>query len=196
MRELIAIFTLALSACHAPDSHSPVDADPVETQTSEQAVSRSVEADTEPQVGSKQSVHAFGGTIVGTNSGEWGGEIAFRENDGTSYTIVPDNSEGIFVMPYGVVALTGLAHLGTNRGTVHILSKSPDSRITATPLVQLPGAPCDVVKEGDRITMKIGYWQQDGPNAIRKFACYEIRPDRQLARYECPQPEADICFSG
>src|SRR5690606_27954406 len=103
----------------------------------------------------KQSLPAFGGTLIGKDEGEWGGEVAFREPDGTTYTVVADNSHGIFEMPYGVIALTGLAHLGGNRGTVHLLSRTPGARVSARPLMQLPGAPCDVVRVGDRINMRI-----------------------------------------
>src|SRR3546814_4876269 len=83
------------------------------------------------QAEAKQTLQAFGGTLVGKDEGEWGGEVAFREPDGNTYTVIADNSHGIFEMPYGVVALTGLAHLGINRGAITPLNRSADSRRSA-----------------------------------------------------------------
>src|SRR3546814_9761494 len=91
-------------------------------------------------------------------------------------------------MPYGVVALTGLAHLGINRGAIHTLSRSADSRVEAKLLVKLPGAPCDVIREGNQITMRIrtGYEETQNRSSKPIFSCYALRPDKNLVRYDCP----------
>src|SRR3546814_15123212 len=144
MRYIIAIITgvaVVLAGCQP--SRDDVLADAAQRQAE---VLRQAEA--------KQTLQAFGGTLVGKDEGEWGGEVAFREPDGNTYTVIADNSHGIFAMPYGVVALTGLAHLGINRGAIHTLSRSADSRVEAKLLVKLPGAPCDVIREGNQITMR------------------------------------------
>jgi hypothetical protein len=144
----------------------------------------------------KQSLPAFGGTILGKDEGEWGGEVAFQEPDGTIYTVVADNSHGIFEMPYGVIALTGLAHLGSNRGTAHLLSRASGARVSAQPLMRLPGSPCDVVRVGDRINMRIPSGHKELPSGVltSSYSCYALVSAKQLVQYKCPVPEAEICF--
>jgi hypothetical protein len=183
MKQIIAIAVLALVGCQP--SRDDVLADAARTQAE---IIRQAEA--------KQTLRAFGGTIIGKDEGEWGGEIAFREPDGSVYTVIADNSHGIFAMPYGVVAITGLAHLGTNRGAVHLLSRAPDAHVTATPLLQLPGAPCDVAQEGNRITMRIsiGYETLSDGTSRPDFRCYALQSSKDLVTYTCPTPQPDICF--
>jgi hypothetical protein len=175
MKQIIAIAVLALVGCQP--SRDDVLADAAQTQTE---IIRQAEA--------KQTLRAFGGTLIGKDEGEWGGEIIFREPNGSIYTVVADNSHGIFTTPYGVVALTGLAHLGTNRGAVHLLSRAAGARVTAAPLMQLPGAPCDVAQEGNRITMRISVGNETA------FRCYALQSSKDLVRYTCPTPLPDICF--
>jgi hypothetical protein len=58
------------------------------------------------------------GTIIGTNVGEWGGELFFRSIYGgsTTYTIIRDNVVEIFRYKGSVYVLTGLSHLSVSRG--------------------------------------------------------------------------------
>ena len=198
MRMLIAICTLALAACGSSKSHDSADKTSVSPGTTDQrAAPEKSETEIARQGDSTQRVYAFGGTIVGSNIGEFGGEIKFLEPDGASYEVISDNSAGVFAMPYGVVALTGLAHLGSSRGAVYLITKAADSPVSATLLMQLPGAPCDVARDADNISMRIGYWEELAPNDhVRKYACYRLSPDRQLSTYECPLPEKSTCNPG
>ena len=120
--------------------------------------------------------------------------IAFQEPNGTFYTVVADNSHGIFEMPYGVIALTGVAHLGSNHGTVHLLSRDPGSRVSARPLLQLPGFPCDVIRVENRITMRIpsGHKKLPDGTMMPSYGCYVLVSDKELVRYTCPTPEPEI----
>jgi hypothetical protein len=160
------------------------------------AEAEKAQAEITSQAAAKQSLQAFGGTITGKNEGEWGGEVAFQEPGGSSYTVIADNSHGIFEMPYGVVALTGLAHLGTNRGAVHLLSRPPGSRVSATPLMQLPGSPCDVMRTDNRITMRIFAGNKRLPDGIltSEYSCYALISAKELVQYQCPNPEPEVCF--
>ena len=144
----------------------------------------------------KQSVQAFGGTVLGKDEGEWGGEVAFREPNGTTYQLVPDNSHGIFDMPYGVVALTGLSHLSMNRGAVHLLSRDKGQRVKATPTLQLPGAPCDVARKGNQIHMRIfsGFSAASSGGSKPEYRCYSLHSPSILTQEQCPVPESPICF--
>lgn len=183
MRNVLVIAIMILAGCQPSPDALLADAEKAQAE-----LLRKVEP--------KQSLSAFGGTLIGKDEGEWGGEVAFREPDGTTYTVVADNSHGIFEMPYGVIALTGLAHLGSNRGAVHLLSRAPEARVFARPLMQLPGSPCDVVRKGDRIDMRIPSGHKELPSGIltSAFSCYALVSATQLVRYECPVPEPEICF--
>lgn len=184
MRRIFAMILVALSGCQP--SHDTALA---ETERSQAGTLRQTET--------PQRLHAFGGTLTGKDEGEWGGEVKFQEQDGTSYTVVADNSHGIFEMPYGVVALTGLAHLGSNRGAVHLLTRLPGKRVTARQLMQLPGAPCDVIRTDDRITMRISSWHRNavsGTVTPQQYTCHALLSDQHLVQYKCPTPEPEICF--
>jgi hypothetical protein len=182
MRYIIAICIAVLAGCQP--SRDEVVADAKKTQ-----------AETIRQAEVKQSLRAFGGTIIGKNEGEWGGEVAFQESDGVTYTVIADNSSGIFEMSYGVIALTGLAHLGVNRGTVHLLSRPHGSRVSAKPLIQLPGAPCDVMRVGNRINMRIpsGHKTLSDGTITSAYTCYALISGKDLMQYQCPVPEPEMC---
>src|SRR5688572_25520084 len=120
MRTIIAILLVATCAACQPSHESAL----TEAGREQAEVLRQAET--------KQSLKAFGGTVIGKDKGEWGGEVAFVEADGTKYRLVADNSHGIFATPEGVVALTGLVHLGANRGMVYRLSRPAGERVKAT----------------------------------------------------------------
>lgn len=65
-------------------------------------------------------LNVFGGTIIGTNGGEWGGELFFRSTYGgyDTYTIILDNVVDIFWYKGSIYVLTGLSHLGVSRGNI------------------------------------------------------------------------------
>lgn len=81
------------------------------------------------------------GYIVGSNQGEWGGEIVFIDRAGKSHIIVQENTEAIYKTPSGVLATTGLAHLGMNGGLIYRLEKDAVGQWQGRPWRQLPGAP-------------------------------------------------------
>ena len=183
MKFLLAIVIVLLAGCQPSRDTVLADAEKAQAE-----VLRKVEP--------KQSLPAFGGTVLGKDEGEWGGEVEFHESDGTTYTVVADNSHGIFEMPYGVIALTGLAHLGSHRGTAYLLTRASGARVSAQPLMQLPGSPCDVVRVGDHINMRIPSGQKELPGGVKTsaYSCYALVSAKQLVQYKCPVPEPEICI--
>ncbi len=183
MRFVIATLVLLLVGCQPSRDAVVADAKKAQAELLSKA---------DPQ----QSLSAFSGTVIGKDEGEWGGEVAFKESNGTTYTVVADNSHGLFEMPYGVIALTGLAHLGINRGAVHLLSRPPNSRVISHQLMELPGAPCDVVRVGDHVNMRIptGHKRLSSGVTTSAFSCYALVSQKQLVQYKCPIPEPEICF--
>jgi hypothetical protein len=57
------------------------------------------------------------GIIVGTNRGEWGGKLIYK-NDTLEYTILNENICGVLNYNNGVYVLTGLSHLGISEGKI------------------------------------------------------------------------------
>ena len=182
MRWIIATSLALLTGCQPSHDEAASAADSTQEEIFRQA-------------DAKQSLSAFGGTVIGKDQGEWGGEVSFHEPDGRTYTVIDDNSHGIFEMPYGVIALTGLAHLGINRGEVHLLSRSSDGLVSSTSLMRLPGMPCDVLKVGNHITMRIPSGQKKLPGGVltSSYSCYVLASDKTLSQYKCPIPEPDFC---
>jgi hypothetical protein len=67
------------------------------------------------------------GTIIGTNLGEWGGELFFRSDYGIkTYTIIRDNVVEIFMYKGDIYVLTGLSHLRSSRGKIIRLKYSEE----------------------------------------------------------------------
>lgn len=181
MRWLIATLIFTCTACQSADQVASPQ--PTTTKTVPSRV-----ADT------KQRVHAFGGVINGTDVGEFGGGVSFTEPDGTTYQIISDNSHGIFNTSHGVIAITGLAHMSINRGSVYLLTREPGKNVTATATLQLPGAPCnDATLSNEELSLRvftdIG---TDGP----RYQCFLLQTLSQLVEQQCAPEDfgLDKCF--
>jgi hypothetical protein len=62
--------------------------------------------------------------FIGTDHGEWSGELIFKDYDNIyplEYNIINDNIHDIFRFQNEIFVLTGLAHLGGDKGKVHKL---------------------------------------------------------------------------
>jgi hypothetical protein len=57
------------------------------------------------------------GALIGTNRGEWGGELIFRSNT-HEYVILDENICGIINYNNEIYVLTGLSHLGISEGKI------------------------------------------------------------------------------
>jgi hypothetical protein len=89
---------------------------------------------------------AFGGELMGDDRGEFGGELMFRDQHGLVHRVLKENVHGIFQMPFGIVAFTGLAHLSLNSGKIYLVTASPGG-VVAGLFRTLPGAPDQVVRD-------------------------------------------------
>ena len=61
------------------------------------------------------------GKIVGTNGGEWGGNIKFIPIFGSGYTLVAENFLGFYIIENRIFAFTGIAHMDTDEGSLYEL---------------------------------------------------------------------------
>jgi len=98
---------------------------------------------------SDRSLSAFGGRLVGTDRGEFGGELVFRARDGSIQSVLKDNVQGIFKMPFGVVVFTGLDHITINEGAVYSLLLGANEKVEARLMHNLQGKPSDFVRQRD-----------------------------------------------
>lgn len=82
-----------------------------------------------------------GGWLVGSDRGEWGGELVFIADDGKRQSVLSENIHDLYAVGKKWIALGGLAHLSGNQGMVYELTLGRDAKWTAEPWRALPGAP-------------------------------------------------------
>ena len=90
-----------------------------------------------PQLGIKVE----DGSLVPSRRGEGGAELVFINSEKSQDVLIKKNIRGIYKMPSGIVAVTGLAHLSSNRGLVYKITRTDSNKWSATPWKVLPGAP-------------------------------------------------------
>lgn len=137
-------------------------------------------------------IPAFNGELLGSDYGEFGGELVFRARDGRITKLLETNVVALHEMPGGVVAITGLAHMSSNRGAVLSISRSGPHRLTVDKIVDLPGAPLVSRQRPDgSIEMKIfsGEFSEDGDRLVH--ACVRLPATGRLDRIECPEDWRD-----
>ncbi|GGA80125.1 hypothetical protein GCM10011521_17960 [Arenimonas soli] len=83
------------------------------------------------------------GWIVGSNRGEWGGEIAFVPDIGKPRIFLSQNVVDLHRLGDQVVAVTGIAHLFLNEGEVFRIQRDASGDWEAKAWRTLPGAPRD-----------------------------------------------------
>lgn len=89
-----------------------------------------------------------GGKLIGTDHGEWGGELGFIDEK-TTQTVIDENVLAIVRRGSQIFAVTGLDHGGLNRGYIWEVIQSDDGRWSARRLWRLPGTPYEVVAAPD-----------------------------------------------
>lgn len=81
------------------------------------------------------------GFILGSDQGEWGGELVYRSKKGSVVTLLRKNTMGVHRLPFGILAVTGLAHLASNYGALYLITPHEDGTFKASRWKTLPGAP-------------------------------------------------------
>lgn len=90
-----------------------------------------------PEVG----IRVEGGWLVGSDRGEWGGELAFIKEDGSSEIVRHGNVNAIHKLGERYIAVMGLSHLGISWGKILDLSRQNDGSWQAKTWKILPAAP-------------------------------------------------------
>jgi HEAT repeat protein len=81
------------------------------------------------------------GELVGTDHGEWGGDLTWIPGKGTPEMLDRDNVRGMAYDDGGAIVIFGLAHLGFNCGYVIRVSRSADGSWMQRDIAHLPGKP-------------------------------------------------------
>jgi hypothetical protein len=98
-------------------------------------------------MGAKQSPVTLGiqgGKFIGTDHGEWGGELGFIDGNATQ-TVIDENVRAVVQRGSRIFVVTGLDHDGLNRDYIWEVTRSEDGRWIARRLWRLPGMPYEVV---------------------------------------------------
>ncbi len=82
-----------------------------------------------------------GGQIVGGDRGEWGGELAYMTDQSTATILLKGNTRGIHLLPFAILAVSGLAHLSLNSGALFMVVPVDGGGFKAKRWKTLPGAP-------------------------------------------------------
>jgi hypothetical protein len=132
---------------------------------------------------------AFGGQLMGDDRGEFGGELMFRDQQGTTRLLMKRNVHGIFQMPFGVVVFTGLAHLRNNVGGTYVVTASPESNPVVTPFQALNGAPEEVVRtlSGELVFKVLNgrFVRNEAGDKVEDKDCYLMKKSGEIKRLSC-----------
>lgn len=118
---------------------------------------------------------AFGGRLLGTDRGEWVGELLFQDELGRVETVLHENVHGIVENPAGTFVFTGLNHMPTNVGYIYTVTLTENNDVVATRLGRIPGAPSDVTKQSDGTTTFLVATERYGRDNRPIYDCYELR---------------------
>lgn len=75
--------------------------------------------------------------LAGSNNGEFGGELVLIDTNDRVVLIGEMNVEDIYEMPFGLVVISGLAHMASNEGEVNLITNN----FKLTKLFSLIGMP-------------------------------------------------------
>ena len=137
----------------------------------------------------EHSLAAFGGTLYGTDHGEWGGALMFQDGVGRVRTLLDENVRGIVKTASGeVTVFTGRAHVGKNRGAIYFDSARAD-RPRIAKLGHLPGQPSRITRGHDGAINFLVYTHYSSRDERPVYQCYALLGDRTVTRsHECAPP--------
>jgi len=117
---------------------------------------------------------AFGGKLLGTDRGEWTGELLFQDGTGGVERILHENVQGIVENHAGIFVFTGLHHMGTNVGYIYTITLTSNNDVVATRLGSIPGAPSDVIQHPDGTASFLVATEHYDLKGRAVYDCYEL----------------------
>ena len=91
------------------------------------------------------------GELVGTNRGEWGGNLTWKPHDGSEIILVDKNTIDIFSIVDGFMSIHGLSHLGFSYGFATHVTRGEDGVFRAEEIARFPAAAYEVKHLGEGI---------------------------------------------
>ena len=169
----VLLCSVVLATCGCNDK-----SEPVETESSRP-----------PPLVADHILRAFGGTLLGTDRGEWIGKLVFEDEDGNLTTILDENVHGIVENPEGIFVFTGLSHLRTNDGFIYVITREANERVYATMLGRLPGAPSQVNPIDDESASFLVF--AGFRNDSSYYECYALTGRQVSQSNKCSPPRRD-----
>lgn len=144
-----------------------------------------------PQVIKADYAHrAFGGNLLGTDRGEWIGELLFQSEDGGVERILHENIHGIVENRAGIFVFTGVHHMGINDGSIYIISRTSNNDVVATRLGRIPGAPRDVTQHPGGTTTFLVATERYDLQGRTVYECYALTGEIVERSSECLPPKS------
>jgi hypothetical protein len=137
---------------------------------------------------------AFGGALQAWDLGEWGGAVALRPANGPPLPLILENGRGLFATDFGVVALTGLAHMTIDRGAVYLLAQDAAGTVSATRTLELPGVPCAAVQRSGTVHLKVSRgWTTEGTRQPERYRCLALTAADIVGEEACADLSVGQC---
>ena len=131
---------------------------------------------------------AFGGKLLGTDHGEFVGELLFQDADGGLERVLHENVHGIVENKSGIFVFTGLRHLHTNVGYIYEISLTANNDVVANRLGRIPGAPSNVTWHSNGSTTFLVATNRQNPNGGLVHECYELVGKVVNPSFSCVPP--------
>jgi hypothetical protein len=131
---------------------------------------------------------AFDGVLLGSDRGEWGGELVFRDRDGKFHQLINRNVRGIVRTPSGIVVFVGLAHLFGSAGGIYRVDLGADGAVVATLIHDLRGSPGAIqwTTHGDLVfQVDIREFHRYGLLSSQKTRCFVLEGVWAIRRQLC-----------
>ena len=134
------------------------------------------------------------GLLMGSNRGEWGGELVYRNRQGKDEVLLTENVRGIFAAGSDALVFTGLAHMGINEGAVYRVV--PGRRPVARLLHRLIGEPRNIAqnRNGFHLEFQLFEGRTVSGEAIRVTRCYSLSQALALMEVVCPKVRPNNSF--
>jgi hypothetical protein len=139
-------------------------------------------------------VPAFGGYLLGSDHGEWGGRLSFLYENGQRVVLLDKNVVGIHRLPFGYAVVTGFWHGTRDEGELLLVTHKRQDQLSVDRLMLLPHAAYKSWQRPDGsldIAMFTGQFNDDGPEGAPIFSCIHYALDRMVQPTVCPPCTAD-----
>lgn len=141
----------------------------------------------------QHQIPAFGGRLLGSDHGEWGGRLSFQYGDGTGVPLLDTNVVGLHRMPSVHVVVTGLWHMSADDGKLLLVTRNGDRKLRVDVLAVLPHAAVKSWQRKDG-SLDIAMLDKDiePSDGVWPFQCVHLGLDRHVEPMPCPRPDGEL----